>query len=192
MYVYIFPIPAFLAFYAFVEQTLFAKACVCALMSTMSFATVMMNRDIVFSAPSESGPGVNITNQMLATYFVCDSVYHVWKFRWAFRRDLIFHHILILIPFLVFPPAIGMTFPIVAEVYSTGALFGLSPRRNLQFRAWTILTVRLFVWTMLFRVSFVEGQTVAAAAMQRTCSVCMLGLDLHWLRQIRAKLSSSA
>jgi hypothetical protein len=154
----------------------------------MSFVACYVNRDIVFTAPHLSGPGVVFTNDMLKTYFVVDALYHIWKFGSKFRRDLLFHHIIIVIPFFIIPHAIGITFPIMAEIYSTGALFRLTPANDLKYRATIIITIRLFIWTTLFRTSFTENQEFIHVIMPLIISSSMLLLDAYWLKLIYAKV----
>jgi hypothetical protein len=132
---------------------------------------------------------VVFTNNMLRTYFITDIVYHVCKFKSAVRKDLIFHHVLIVIPFLVVPKVIAITFPIMAEVYSTGALFYLSPTNDLRYRAFLLMTIRLFIWISLFRMSFLGNQTLLHICFMRSVSTGMLALDGYWLKLIYAKLS---
>ena len=181
-------IPATILFYALVEQTLLAKAYVCMALTMMSFITCVANRDIVFTHPHLSGAGVVMTNNWMRTYLVIDAIYHIYKHRTNSRKDLLFHHGLILIPFFIIPHTIGITFPIMAELYSTGALFGLNPIQDLKYRALMICTVRLFIWTTLFRMSLIVNQEFVDMAFERVVSVGMLTLDAYWLKSIYVKL----
>jgi hypothetical protein len=182
-------IPTILLFYTFVEQSIYAKACICMSMTLMSMTTCYLNREIVFTEPHLSGPMVIFTNDMLITYFVIDMIHHIWKFKWEFRKDLIFHHIIIVIPFFIRPTMIGLSFPIMAEIYSTGAMFQLSPRADLKYRGFMIMTVRLFVWISLFRMSLLANQDFTNIVFQRIVSIGMLSLDAYWLKLIVQKLS---
>lgn len=182
-------IPTVILFYCFIEQTIYAKACICMTLTLMSMTTCYINRDIVFTEPHLSGPMVCFTNDMLRTYFVIDTIYHLWKFKWEFRKDLIFHHLIIVIPFFVRPTIIAITFPIMAEIYSTGALFNLSPRNDLKYRAVMITTIRLFVWISLFRMSLLDNQDMINIGFQRTVSIGMLSLNAYWLKLIVQKLA---
>lgn len=181
-------IPTILAFYALVEQTILVKAYVCMTLTMMSFITCVANRSILFTHPHHSGWGVVMTNDMLRTYFVIDAIYHIYKHRWKSRRDLLFHHGFILVPFFIRPFIIGNTFPIMAEIYSTGAIFKLNPIQDLKYRGFMILTVRLFIWTSLFRMSLIEGQEFVHYLFERVISTGMLVLDAYWLSLIYKKL----
>ena len=181
-------IPATILFYVLVEQTLLAKAYVCMTLTVMSFITCVVNRDIVMTQPHLSGTGVVMTNNWLRTYFIIDAIHHIYKNGWKSRKDLLFHHGFILIPFLLRPTIIGITFPIMAEIYSTGAIFKLDPIQNLKYRAFMILTVRLFIWTALFRISLIENQEFLYVLFPRVISVGMLSLDAYWLKLIYVKL----
>ena len=183
-----FTIPITILFYAMVEQTILVKAYVCMSLTMMSFITCVANRDILFTHPHHSGWGVVMTNNVLRTYFIIDAIYHIYKHRWQSRRDLLFHHIFILIPFISRPFIIGNTFPIMAEIYSTGAIFKLNPTQDLKYRGFMILTVRLFIWTSLFRMSLIEGQEIIHYFFERVISTGMLTLDAYWLTLIYKKL----
>ena len=183
-----FTIPTTILFYAMVEQTILVKAYVCMSLTMMSFITCVANRDILFTHPHHSGWGVVMTNNVLRTYFVIDAIYHIYKHRWQSRRDLLFHHIFIVIPFLTRPFIIGNTFPIMAEIYSTGAIFKLNPIQDLKYRGVMILTARLFIWTSLFRMSLIEGQEMIYVIFPAMISTGMLTLDAYWLALIYKKL----
>jgi len=157
-------------------------------LAIMSFITCVINHDILFTHPHHSGFGVVMTNNFLRTYFVIDAIYHIYKQRWQSRKDLLFHHIFIVVPFLVRPFIIGNTFPIMAEIYSTGAIFGLTPKQDLKYRAFMILTVRLFIWTSLFRMSWIDGQERIHYFFEKVISIGMLTLDAYWLTLIYKKL----
>ena len=159
-------------------------------LTMMSFITCLINRDILFTHPHHSGFGVVMTNNWLRTYFVIDAIYHIYKQRWQSRKDLLFHHGFILIPFFVRPFIIGNTFPIMAEIYSTGAIFGLTPKQDLKYRAFMILTARLFIWTSLFRMSLIEGQEMMYVLFPAMISTGMLTLDAYWLTLIYKKLQN--
>ncbi len=184
-------VPAMVVFYTFVEQTILAKAYICMTLTIMSFITCVINRKIVFTQPQLSGVGVAITNDLLRSYFVIDTIYHIYKNRWNSRKDLLFHHIIIIIPFVIIPKAVGITFPIMAEIYSTGAIFKLNPVQDLKYRAFMISTVRLFIWISLFRMSLIEGQDFVYVIFERTVSIGMLSLDAYWLKLIYTKIKTN-
>ena len=181
-------IPITFLFYAMVEQTTLVKAYVCMTLTMMSFITCVANRDILFTHPHHSGWGVVITNNVMRTYLVIDSIYHIYKHRWQSRKDLLFHHGFILVPFFIKPFSIGNTFPIMVEIYSTGAIFGLNPIQDLKYRGVMILTARLFIWTSLFRMSLIEGQENVYVIFPVVISTGMLTLDAYWLTLIYKKL----
>jgi hypothetical protein len=185
-------IPAMIAFYTFVEQTILAKAYICMTLTIMSFITCIINREIVLTQPYLSGVGVLLTNNLLRSYFVIDTIYHIYKNRWNSRKDLLFHHIITLIPFLFIPKCIGITFPIMSEIYSTGAIFKLNPNQDLKYRAFMILTVRLFIWTTLFRMSFIDGQEFIHIFFEKIVSIGMVCLDAYWLKLIYNKMKNTS
>ena len=76
----------------------------------------------------------------------------------------------------------------MAEIYSTGAIFGLNPIQDLKYRGVMILTARLFIWTSLFRMSLIEGQEIIHYFFERVISTGMLTLDAYWLTLIYKKL----
>ncbi len=78
----------------------------------------------------------------------------------------------------------------MAEIYSTGAIFGLTPKQDLKYRAFMILTVRLFIWTSLFRMSLIEGQEMMDVLFPALISTGMLTLDAYWLTLIYKKLQN--
>ena len=167
------------------------KAFICMFLTLLSTFVSYYNRDIVFTKPWETGPYVFETNALFQSYLIIDLLYNFYIKN--YRKDLIFHHIFILIPHLLKPHIIGITFPIMGEIYSTGAIFNLSSKNNLIYRAITIITIRMFIWYKLFLCSFIaESQNnLYDRFSPLIISIGMFILDLYWLKSIFLKLKEN-
>ena len=82
----------------------------------------------------------------------------------------------------------------MAEIYSTGALFNLTQKQNLIYKAFTILTIRFFIWYKLFMCSFLQNAHIQVFnwLSPLIISIGMFCLDLYWLKEIYTKLKKSA
>jgi hypothetical protein len=163
------------------------KAFMCMILTLLSAFTSYYNNDIVFTRPWETGMYVVETNALLVSYFIIDLMNMIYTDK--LRKAVVFHHIFILIPHLCMPSAIGVTFPIMGEIYSTGALFNLTYRQDLIYRAFTILTLRPFIWYKLFMCGFIPNQQAIYWSFPLIISTGMFCLDIYWLKKIYINLN---
>ena len=178
-------------FYYYIDHTVYIKSCFTLFLSICSLIVCYINRNLLCSRIDQQGYLTLELNTFFKAYLFVDLINHILKNRNSLnsiRKDLILHHIVILIPYTVRPYPIGLTFCIIAEMYSTGAFFNLSPRNNLIYRAFIIILIRMSLWIFLISNSFLKQQDQMCIYFERYISSTILLLDLYWFRLILKKI----
>ena len=173
-------------FYYFIEHDLYIKACLTFFLSLCSAIICYINKENF--KIDQQGHQTLLLNDFFKSYLIVDTINHVVKNKNSIRKDLIIHHIILLIPYCLRPEVLGLSLCIMAEMYSTGALFHLSQRGNLIYRAIIIITIRINIWIFLINKSFTLNQDKICILLERYITSCILLLDIYWLKCIFKKL----
>jgi hypothetical protein len=175
-------------FYYFIDHTLYIKAYLTFFLSIWSAIICYYSRNNFII--DQQGYGTLELNTFFKYYLIIDTFNHIIKNKDCIRKDLIIHHAVLLIPYILRPEVLGLSLCIMAEMYSTGALFHLSPQDNLFYRAVMIITVRMSIWIFLINESFNVNQDKICILLERYITSCILLLDIYWLKCIFTKLNN--
>jgi hypothetical protein len=174
-------------FYYFIDHTLYIKACLTFFLSIWSILVCYSSRqNFIIDQP---GYGSLELNAFFKYYLMIDIINHIIKNKNSIRKDLIVHHVVLLIPYSLRTEVLGLSLCIMAEMYSTGHLFHLSQRGNLIYRAFVIITIRMSIWIFLINQSFNLNQDKICILLERYITSSILVLDIYWLKCIFKKLN---
>jgi hypothetical protein len=174
-------------FYYFIDHTLYTKSCLTFFLSIWSAIVCYKSKENFII--DKEGYGTLEINTFFKFYLIVDTINHIIKNKNSIRKDLIIHHSVLLIPYSLKPEVLGLSLCIMAEMYSTGALFHLSQRGNLFYRAFIIITIRMSIWIFLINQSFNLNQDKICILLERYITSCILLLDIYWLKCIFKKLN---